>query len=47
MLRNCYLILAVLLAIAGGASAEDRRTDKTTLVIMTLNGEFLWDGVEP
>jgi hypothetical protein len=29
------------------ASAEDRRPDTSMLVIMTLNAEFLWDGVEP
>jgi predicted nucleic acid-binding Zn-ribbon protein len=27
--------------------AEDRRPDRTVLTIMTLNGEFLWDGVAP
>lgn len=28
-------------------AAEDRRPDKTVLVIMTFNAEFLWDGVNP
>lgn len=27
--------------------AEDRRTDKNWLSVMTLNAEFMWDGVEP
>src|SRR5262249_21759314 len=27
--------------------AEDRRPDKSVLVIMTFNAEFLWDGVQP
>jgi len=29
------------------ARSEDRRPNKSFLVIMTLNAEFLWDGVEP
>ena len=28
-------------------SAADRRRDKSHLVVMTLNAEFLWDGIEP
>lgn len=35
----CLLTLAV--------SGEDRRTDKTTLTVMTFNAEFLWDGIAP
>jgi len=27
--------------------AEDRRSNTSVLVIMTLNAEFLWDGVSP
>lgn len=27
--------------------AADRRPDASTLTIMTLNAEFLWDGVAP
>jgi len=26
---------------------DDRRSDKSVLVVMTLNAEFLWDGVDP
>jgi len=38
-------ILIVLLVIF--TYSGDRRTDKSTLVIMTLNAEFMWDGVDP
>jgi endonuclease/exonuclease/phosphatase family metal-dependent hydrolase len=44
---------AVLLAVAtiwpasGPAAAADRRGDKSALTVMTLNAEFLWDGVVP
>ena len=36
-----------LLTWCGVAAAEDRRTDRDRLTIMTLNAEFLWDGREP
>jgi exonuclease III len=29
------------------AAQQDNRTDPSRLVIMTLNAEFLWDGIEP
>jgi len=35
------------LCLSGPVLAEDRRTDGSVLVIMTLNAEFLWDGVDP
>lgn len=34
-------------ALAASVLAEDRRTDPSRLVVMTLNAEFLWDGHEP
>jgi endonuclease/exonuclease/phosphatase family metal-dependent hydrolase len=39
--------LALLLLGAASAEAADRRLDKTRLVLMTLNAEFLWDGIAP
>lgn len=48
MLRKFFFVLSLLLLLSTGtAQAEDRRTDKTKLVIMTFNGEFLWDGISP
>ena len=44
--KYCVASLIILILI-GFANADDRRTDKSVLVIMTLNTEFLWDGVEP
>lgn len=41
------LSLVSLLAFGLLSGAEDRRPDKSVVVIMTLNAEFLWDGVEP
>lgn len=35
------------IGLARPARAEDRRPDKTTLTVMALNCEFLWDGVAP
>lgn len=46
MTKRSSLIVAFVLLLAIPAWAEDRRIDTTKLVIMTLNGEFLWDGVE-
>jgi hypothetical protein len=37
------IITAVLLMLSSSVFAEDRRTDKAILVIMTFNAEFLWD----
>lgn len=42
------LLLTVLIVLSASAlPAEDRRSDKSRLVVMTLNAEFLWDGVDP
>lgn len=41
------LMLVVLVGLSVSSNAEDRRTDRSKLVIMTLNAEFLWDGVQP
>ena len=45
--KGLWLTIFALLILVVIASAEDRRTDSTQLVVMTLNAEFLWDGVEP
>ena len=42
-----FLLVAVLIAGIVSARAEDRRPDRSRLVVMTLNAEFLWDGIEP
>ena len=47
MKRTLVWALALTILLAIGVSADDRRTDKSMLVIMTLNAEFLWDGVDP
>lgn len=39
-----FLAFLLCLAIADAAVAADRRSDPNRLTIMTLNGEFLWDG---
>lgn len=41
------LSLAVFIGTVGLPHAADRRNDPGRLVIMTLNAEFLWDGVQP
>jgi exonuclease III len=46
MIRPLFIVLVVLACFARVQSA-DRRTDASHLVIMTLNAEFLWDGVAP
>src|SRR4030042_4811496 len=46
-LRGFCLVLAFLFLTFGFVTAEDRRSDKTRLCVMTLNAEFLWDGVAP
>ncbi len=45
MLRPLFSVFIVLSASA--LPAEDRRSDKSRLIVMTLNAEFLWDGVDP
>lgn len=44
---NFALCLTVVLFLSGTVRAEDRRIDKSSLVIMTFNAEFMWDGVAP
>jgi endonuclease/exonuclease/phosphatase family metal-dependent hydrolase len=46
-LKSFCLIFILLFLTTGFVTAEDRRSDKTKLCVMTLNAEFLWDGVEP
>lgn len=46
MFRRLSLIV-LCLHLATPLRAEDRRTDKSHLVIMAFNAEFLWDGVTP
>ena len=41
------LSLALVCLCSGHALAEDRRPGRSQLTIMTLNAEFLWDGVAP
>lgn len=45
-LRSTWTVL-ILAVVVAAASADDRRVDKSALVIMTFNAEFLWDGVAP
>ena len=47
ILRKICIISFLILILLVFVDADDRRTDKTKLVIMTLNTEFLWDGLEP
>lgn len=57
MTRLCLRVPAALLLLVAiltlpaafppAARADDRRPDKTTLTLMALNGEFLWDGKLP
>ncbi len=44
---HILIILCCLFALVTMTWADDRRTDKSTLTIMTFNAEFLWDGVAP
>lgn len=41
------LAVWISLAVVPALEAEDRRTAPCGLSVMTLNAEFLWDGVEP
>lgn len=47
MLYLARLITVALLLASFQVSAADRRFDKSQLVVMTFNGEFLWDGRAP
>ncbi|MCB2181234.1 MAG: lamin tail domain-containing protein [Desulfobulbaceae bacterium] len=42
-----FFSIVVCLIASGISNAEDRRTNPDNLTIMTLNAQFLWDGVEP
>jgi hypothetical protein len=44
MFRKAALLLFLSTTIS---TAEDRPRDKSQLVVMTLNAEFLWDGLPP
>jgi len=46
-LVSYLLIAAVFLVTADSVRAADRRPNKATLTIMTLNTEFMWDGIDP
>ena len=43
----CAIIFAMLFSTAASVFAADRRPDKAILTVMTLNTEFMWDGLEP
>lgn len=45
--RKIIILLAIVPMVYALGFSEDRRTDKSQLAFMTLNAEFLWDGVEP
>lgn len=47
MLKKVFASIFILAFFFGFSWADDRRTDKSVLVVMTLNAEFLWDGVTP
>lgn len=47
MLRKSLLISTMVLLVSSHAYGDDRRADKSRLVIMTFNAQFLWDGVAP
>ena len=45
---GCFaVILLAVSLLSPSASAEDRRTRQDELTIMTLNTEFMWDGIAP
>jgi endonuclease/exonuclease/phosphatase family metal-dependent hydrolase len=46
MNRKVLPVLIALLLVTSGR-AEDRRVDKSRLVVMTFNTKFMWDGVAP
>ena len=46
-MKKILFSLFILLISLGLCQAEDTRTDKTRLRIMTLNAEFMWGGVDP
>ena len=46
-LRKSSLFIIIFLILLSNAWGDDRRSDKSVLTIMTINAEFLWDGVPP
>lgn len=46
-IRQFILFSYTLFAISASCVAADRRSNQNELSIMTFNGEFLWDGVNP
>lgn len=46
-LAVCLSAIAFIFIVNIDTYAEDRRQDKSALTVMTLNAEFLWDGIEP
>jgi endonuclease/exonuclease/phosphatase family metal-dependent hydrolase len=47
MTTSKYYIVVFCLLSLPSALAEDRRTDKSRLSVMTINTLFMWDGVSP
>ena len=46
-LRQSILLVFTLFVLSANGIAADRRSNQNQLSIMTFNGEFLWDGVNP
>lgn len=46
-MKKFIAIPIITLLLLSNLHAEDRRSDKSRLIIMTLNAEFMWDGVAP
>lgn len=46
-MKNRIIGLIIICSFLSGLFADDRRTNSSTLSIMTLNAEFLWDGIAP
>ncbi|MGD9364693.1 MAG: lamin tail domain-containing protein [Desulfobacteraceae bacterium] len=46
-MKKFIAIPIITLLLLSNLYAEDRRSDKSRLIIMTLNAEFMWDGVDP
>ncbi len=44
---RCFSAIALVLAGTACSQGADRRPDSSVLTVMTLNAEFLWDGVAP
>ena len=46
-MRRLIVYVAIVTALVTAVTADDRRTDPSQLTIMSLNAEFLWDGLDP